>query len=82
MKPAPFHYVRAGSAAEAASLLASDDPGSVRILAGGQSLIPALSARTERPALLVDIMGCAGLDHIRRTGEGLCIGPTCRQSAL
>jgi len=45
MKPARFRYVRAETADQAVELLRAAD-GTGRILAGGQSLIPALSARS------------------------------------
>ncbi len=58
MKPAAFAYVRAGSVAEAAALLAE---GETRLLAGGQSLGPMLNLRLARPARLVDVKRAEGL---------------------
>ena len=49
-------YVRAESIAEVVSLLA-DRGEDARILAGGQSLIPIMSAGLATPSLLVDVMG-------------------------
>ena len=49
-------YVRAESIAEVVSLLA-DHGEDARILAGGQSLIPIMSAGLATPSLLVDVMG-------------------------
>jgi carbon-monoxide dehydrogenase medium subunit len=54
LKPAAFDYVRAGSVAEAAALLA-EGGGTTRLLAGGQSLGPMLNLRLARPQRLVDL---------------------------
>ncbi len=79
MKPAPFDYVRAGSLEEALAALAEggDD---AKPLAGGQSLVPALSMRLVRPSLLVDL-NRAGLDQVSANGS-LRLGATVRQAAL
>jgi CO/xanthine dehydrogenase FAD-binding subunit len=79
VKPAPFDYVRAGSLEEAVAALAEggDD---AKPLAGGQSLVPALSMRLVRPSLLVDL-NRAGLDHVSANGS-LRLGATVRQAAL
>ena len=54
MKAAAFDYIRAGSVAEAAALLRQHG-GEAKLIAGGQSLLPALNLRLSAPALLVDI---------------------------
>jgi CO/xanthine dehydrogenase FAD-binding subunit len=79
VKPAPFDYVRAESLEEALAALAGggDD---AKPLAGGQSLVPALSMRLVRPSLLVDL-NPAGLDHVSANGS-LRLGATVRQAAL
>jgi carbon-monoxide dehydrogenase medium subunit len=79
MKPPPFAYVRAGSVAEAVAALAEggDD---AKPLAGGQSLVPALTMRLVRPSVLVDV-NHAGLGEITTNG-GVRIGATVRQAAL
>ncbi len=69
MKPARFRYVRAETADQAVELLRAAD-GTGRILAGGQSLIPALSARSLSASLLLDIMRCPGLEVGGRDGSG------------
>lgn len=79
--PAAFDYIRAGSVDQAfAELqrLGAD----ARVLAGGQSLIPAMRFRLARPAVLVDINGLADLDYIRIDGPALAIGATARDSAV
>jgi carbon-monoxide dehydrogenase medium subunit len=79
VKPAPFEYVRAASLDEALAALAEggDD---AKPIAGGQSLVPALTMRLVRPSVLVDV-NRAGLDGITANGE-LRIGATTRQAAL
>jgi len=73
MKPAPFSYHRARSAAEAVSLLAElgDE---AKLLAGGQSLVAMMNFRLARPAALVDISRLAELRYVRPDGGGLRIG--------
>ena len=79
MKPAKFRYVRAERAEHAVELLGTDRP-SARLLAGGQSLIPALSSRSVTASLLIDIMRCPDLDHISLMPGKVAIGAACRQS--
>lgn len=62
MKPALFDYSAPTSVAEAVSLLAAD-PGAV-VLAGGQSLVPAMNLRLASPSRLVDIQHIPGLRGI------------------
>ena len=79
MKPPPFAYVRAPSLEEALAALA-DGGEDAKPIAGGQSLVPALTMRLVRPTLLVDL-NHAGLGGIAADG-GLRIGATVRQAAL
>jgi carbon-monoxide dehydrogenase medium subunit len=81
MKPAPFEYVPARSAAEAVDALARlrDE---AKVLAGGQSLVPMLNMRLARPAVLVDINGADELDYLREAGGVLAIGALLRQRKL
>ena len=73
MKPAPFTYHRAESAAHAAEVLAQfgDD---VRILAGGQSLLPMMNLRIAAPGHLLDISKTADLMTIEIGADGLEVG--------
>jgi len=81
MKPAPFDYHRPASLAETFELLDRyGDEG--RILAGGQSLVPALNMRLATPRALIDINRLPGLDAIRLTTEGLLIGALARHEAV
>jgi carbon-monoxide dehydrogenase medium subunit len=81
MFPAPFDYRRARTIDEAVDALAShgDD---ARILAGGQSLIPAMRFRLARPSVLVDINAIPELDYVRETDGVLTIGATARDHAI
>lgn len=81
MKPARFRYVRAETSDHAVELLAAADS-TARILAGGQSLIPALSARTVTTSLVLDIMRCPGLDGVSQGATTVTIGAACRQSRV
>lgn len=81
MKPAPFHYVRADSSDEVVELLHQHGE-EARILAGGQSLMPALNMRFARPAVLIDISRCADLSFTRFEKNQLTVGATTTQSAL
>ncbi len=81
MKPAPFEYHRPASLAEVFDLL--DRYGEDgRVLAGGQSLVPALNMRLATPRAIIDINRLPGLDEIRPTPEGLVIGALARQEAV
>ena len=54
MKPPPFDYVAPETVDQAVGLLADADR-EITVLAGGQSLLPALNMRMARPDVLVDI---------------------------
>lgn len=63
-------------------LLAGGDH-DVKILAGGQSLVPMLNLRLVRPSVLIDLNGVAGIDRIvPSAGGGLAIGALVRHAAL
>lgn len=82
MKPAPFRYARPRSLADAVELLASAGD-EVKILAGGQSLVPMLNLRLARPSVLIDLNGVPGLDQITPGSDGgLAIGALARHAAL
>lgn len=61
MKPAPFGYRRVLTVPEAVAALAG---GHARVLAGGQSLVQELSARSTTAELLVDVGGVSELDFV------------------
>ena len=63
MKPAAFEYHAPRTVEEALSLL-GEHQDEAKVLAGGQSLVPAMNFRLARPAVLVDIAHLPGLDRI------------------
>ena len=73
MKPAPFDYVIPGTLDEAVGYLADEDIES-HVLAGGQSLVPAMNMRMARPELLVDLGKLDELDFIREDNGSLVVG--------
>ena len=81
MKPAPFGYHRPATVAEAVALLDAlqDD---VKVLAGGQSLVPLMNFRLSVPAELVDINGIAELTGHDVTGDVLRLGALTRHHEL
>jgi carbon-monoxide dehydrogenase medium subunit len=81
MIPSAFDYLAPKTIAEATALLAEhgDD---AKILAGGQSLIPAMRFRLAAPAILVDINGIPDLGTIRSVNGHLSIGALTRELDL
>ncbi len=77
MKPSAFDYVRARSPQQVFDLLAQhgDD---ARVLAGGQTLLPALNMRLSAPSLVVDIGALDGLRGIAVQAGVLRIGALTR----
>ena len=82
MKPAAFVYHAPRTLEAALALLAEVAPQDGRILAGGQSLVPAMAFRLARPTHLVDINGVAGLDRLALDGGVLSIGALVRHAAF
>ncbi len=81
MKPAPFHYHRPATAAEAVEVLSAhgDD---AKLLAGGQSLVPMLALRLASFEHLVDIGRVPELRGIRVDGERVVIGAGTTQATI
>jgi 2-furoyl-CoA dehydrogenase FAD binding subunit len=79
VKPARFAYVRAETVEEAVDALASHGP-DAKLLAGGQSLVPALNMRLVRPAALIDINRVGQMDNVAPANGGLGIGALVRQA--
>jgi aerobic carbon-monoxide dehydrogenase medium subunit len=73
MKPAPFEYHRPDSVDEALALLAEHGY-DAKLLAGGQSLIPAMNFRLATPAVLIDLNRIAALVYERDDGGIMRIG--------
>jgi carbon-monoxide dehydrogenase medium subunit len=81
VKPPPFAYHAPTELAEAVALLA-DEGEDAKVLAGGQSLVPAMNFRLARPSALVDINRVRGLDTLSYDVSGLTIGATVRHARL
>lgn len=80
MKSAAFEYCLATDIRHALDLL-RERAGDVKILAGGQSLVPAMNFRLARPGALVDINGIAELAGVSGTSEtGVRIGALTRHA--
>ena len=73
MIPVAFDYVTPATLDEAIALLAFNLD--ARVIAGGQSLIPAMSTRRLAPSMLVDLRRIAGLRGITALdGSGVRVG--------
>ncbi|MCZ2838027.1 FAD binding domain-containing protein [Modestobacter sp. VKM Ac-2985] len=73
MIPAPFAYARPTTVEEALQAIA-DGGEDVKVLAGGQSLIPVMRLRLAAPETLVDLTRVAELRGVREEGDELVIG--------
>jgi len=69
MKPPRFDYLAPSTLPEALALLASHAD-TAKIIAGGQSLMPALNFRLAGPALLIDLNRITELQQIRIESDG------------
>lgn len=81
MKPAPFEYHAPHSLEEALFIL-HNSGGEAKILAGGQSLVPAMNFRVVQPSALIDLNRLPELSYIREDGECLRIGAMTRERQL
>jgi carbon-monoxide dehydrogenase medium subunit len=81
MKPAAFEYRAPRSVAEALDLLAEHGD-EAKVLAGGQSLVPAMNFRLARPSVLIDINRIAELDRLGTADCELRIGALTRHVAF
>ncbi len=73
MIPSAFDYAAPATVAEALSVLA-DAGDDVKLLAGGQSLIPVMKLRLADPAMVVDLGRIGELSGVRDDGDALLIG--------
>ncbi|MGH3302371.1 MAG: FAD binding domain-containing protein [Streptosporangiaceae bacterium] len=82
MYPSRFRYEAPASLAETIALL-HDGGDYVKVLAGGQSLIPLMKLRFAAPELVVDINNVPGLAYHRADPDGTFrIGALCRHADL
>jgi carbon-monoxide dehydrogenase medium subunit len=91
--PAEFDYEAPSTVDEALQVLAGAGDREVKVLAGGQSLLPVLRLRMAAPELVVDLSRIAELRGVRDEGDVLVLGamtthddvtrePLVRQHAL
>jgi CO/xanthine dehydrogenase FAD-binding subunit len=82
MKPAPFSYKAPRSLDEALGQLAESGADG-KLLAGGQSLVPAMNFRVVRPEVLIDLNRIPELNYIRpQDGGSVRIGAMTRERQL
>jgi carbon-monoxide dehydrogenase medium subunit len=81
MKASAFAYARAASVDDALRLLASHGE-SAKVIAGGQSLMPAMNLRLISPDVLIDVGGLVELKGIVVRGNVLRIGALTRHADL
>lgn len=81
MKASAFSYARATSVMNAIELLVAHGD-RVKVLSGGQSLMPAMNLRLVNPELLVDIGELSELRGIKVGGGLLTIGALTRHAEL
>ncbi len=73
MIPGAFEYYAPRTLSDAVRFLA-DHRDDVKILSGGQSLLPLMKMRLSKPAFVVDIGRIPGLDTIQQEGDDLVVG--------
>jgi len=81
MIPGEFDYYSPSTVQEALSLLAEHGD-EAKLLAGGQSLIPAMRFRLALPAVLIDLNNIDGLGYVREENGHLAIGAMTREADL
>lgn len=81
MKPAPFEYHAPNSLEETLNLKSKYGE-DAKILAGGQSLVPAMNFRVVQPSLLIDLNRVAELSFIREVGNVIRVGAMARERHL
>jgi aerobic carbon-monoxide dehydrogenase medium subunit len=78
--PGTFDYHAPSTLAEAIALL--ETVNGAKILAGGQSLIPAMRFRLSVPDALIDINRIRDLSYVEERGDHLAIGALTREHQL
>src|SRR5258708_40367233 len=81
MKAAAFAYHAPRSLRAATDLLARYADEDARILAGGQSLVPAMALRVASPGHLIDINGIDELARLTFDGQGHLVVRACVRHA-
>ncbi|MCH9674545.1 MAG: FAD binding domain-containing protein [Gammaproteobacteria bacterium] len=81
MKAPEFDYVRPSCVEEACAYLAQgDEDEEVRVLAGGQTLVPMMALRLARPSVLVDISRLDSLREIACDENSVSVGACVTQA--
>lgn len=81
MKPAPFKYHAPHSLEEALSLM-NQHADEAKLLAGGQSLVPAMNFRVVQPSLLIDLNRVQEMAYISEDKNALRVGAMTRERQL
>jgi carbon-monoxide dehydrogenase medium subunit len=82
MKPPPFEYL-APDTLDGALAALNEHGYDAKLLAGGQSLIPAMNFRMAQPAVLIDLNPALSLNYVERDDlGGLRLGAMTRQRQL
>src|SRR5690554_5179582 len=82
MKPSPFVLYEPTSVDQAVFMLSEVAGQDGRILAGGQTLIPAMALRLAQPAYLIDINRIEELQALVETDQRLIIHAGVRHAAF
>jgi len=81
MKPAPFEYHSPNSLEQALEFINQyADEG--KILAGGQSLVPAMNFRVVQPSVLIDLNRIKEMSYIHEDGNVIRVGAMSRERHL
>ncbi len=75
-----FAYHKPGSIADAVKILSADPD--ARPISGGQTLLPALKHRLNKPSAVVDLSAIAELRGVKREGDRLVIGAMTRHAEV
>src|SRR5262245_58721699 len=81
MKPAPFDYYAPDSLEHALNLM-NQHGGDAKLLAGGQSLVPAMNFRVAQPTVLIDLNKITSLSYINQEDHLIRIGAMTRERHL
>ena len=81
MIPGEFDYYSPRNLPEAVALM-QEHGDNAKLLAGGQSLIPAMRFRLSLPAVIIDLNSIDGLEYVREDDGHLAIGALTREVML
>lgn len=82
MKPAPLTLVRPTTVAECLAALDVRDDSTVKVIAGGQSLMPLLALRMSTPDTLVDVGRLTELATVHTGSDAVVLGARVRHRQL